>query len=47
MTIPLVYFRFTLKDKIRDTFNSLNIFVQPYFILERVEKTEKKGHELW
>lgn len=36
------------KDKIRDTFTPLNIFVQPYFILERVEKDgEERDMRLW
>ena len=36
------------KDKIKDTFTPLNIFVQPYFILERVEKDgEERDMRLW
>ena len=36
------------KDKIKDTFTPLNIFVQPYFILERVEKDgEERDKRLW
>ena len=36
------------KDKIKDTFTPLNIFVQPYFILERVEKDgEERAMRLW
>lgn len=36
------------KDKIKDTFTPLNIFVHPYFILERVEKDgEERDMRLW
>lgn len=41
-------FGYIEKDKIKDTFTPLNIFVQPYFILERVEKDgEERDMRLW